>query len=157
MGYTQSPHLTEQEIGSLLETARIARFCSTNADGTIHAVPVWYRYLDGQIVIGTPVGSRKARNVRRNRNVTVLVDDSETRGVWPKGVIVYGRATMRPTALTLDEVARHCEKYFPPDEAREYACGLVSLTDWVQIVVEPVRIASFDYEKDRPYRDAVGD
>ena len=74
MSYTQSPHLTSDEIESFLQEARIARFCSHNRDGTIHAAPVWYKYENGKMVIGTPHRSRKARNVRRNGNVTVLVD-----------------------------------------------------------------------------------
>jgi len=79
--YTQSPHLTDEEIESFLKKAIVARFCSLNEDGTIHAVPVWYSYLEGKIIVATPVVSRKARNVRRNGNVTLLIDDSETRGV----------------------------------------------------------------------------
>jgi len=53
LGYTQSPHLSVEEIDSFLRKAEVARFCSLNADGTIHAVPVWYTYEHGQIIIFT--------------------------------------------------------------------------------------------------------
>jgi nitroimidazol reductase NimA-like FMN-containing flavoprotein (pyridoxamine 5'-phosphate oxidase superfamily) len=82
--YTQSLRLTDEEIESFLKKAIVARFCSVNADGTIHAVPVWYSYLEGDFVVATPVASRKARNVRRNGNVTLLIDDSETREYGPR-------------------------------------------------------------------------
>lgn len=157
MTYTQSPHLTSAEIESFIERAKVARFCSLNADGTIHAVPVWYSYVDGQIVIATPTGSRKARNVKRNRNVTVLIDDSETRGVWPKGVTVYGRAELDATDLTLDEFTRLCAKYVPERGAQSYAKGLMGLSRWVKMVVKPERMASFDYSKDEAYKKAVGE
>jgi nitroimidazol reductase NimA-like FMN-containing flavoprotein (pyridoxamine 5'-phosphate oxidase superfamily) len=65
--YTQPPHLTSEEIESLLKRALVARFCSLNANGTIHAVPVWYRYLEGKIVVATPVASRKARMLSETR------------------------------------------------------------------------------------------
>lgn len=127
MAYTQSPHLTEKEIESLLKQAKVVRFCSMNRNGTIHAVPVWYSYVDGQIVVATPVASRKARNVRRNENVTLLIDDSETRGVWPKGVMVYGKAKLDTSDLTLGEFTYLCQKYIPGDRAESYARGLLGL------------------------------
>jgi nitroimidazol reductase NimA-like FMN-containing flavoprotein (pyridoxamine 5'-phosphate oxidase superfamily) len=121
LGYTQSPHLSGEEIESFLRKAEVARFCSLNADGTIHAVPVWYTYEHGQIIVATPAASRKARNVRRNENVTVLVDDSGTRGVWPKGVVVYGKAELDATDLQVEEFTHLCEKYFPGDRAENRA------------------------------------
>lgn len=157
LSYTQSPHLTDEEIESFLKKAIVARFCSLNADGTIHAVPVWYSYLEGKIVVATPVASRKARNVRLNENVTLLIDDSETRGVWPKGVVVYGKAKLDATDLALGEFTRLCEKYFPGDRAESYARGLLSLTRWAKIVVTPKHMASFDYMKDEAYKTATGE
>ncbi len=156
LSYTQSPHLTNEESESLFEKARIARFCSHNADGTIHAVPVWYSYIDGKFVVATPSNSRKARNVRRNQNVTFLIDQSETKGMWPKGAVIYGEAKMDSEALTLEEFTRLCEKYIP-DKPKEYARGLMGLSKWVKIVVSPKRVASFDYEKDQAYKTATGE
>jgi nitroimidazol reductase NimA-like FMN-containing flavoprotein (pyridoxamine 5'-phosphate oxidase superfamily) len=155
--YTQSPHLNSEEIESLLKKALVARFCSLNADGTIHAVPVWYSYLEGKIVVATPVASRKARNVKRNENVTLLIDDSETRGVWPKGVVVYGKAKLDVSNLAMEEFTHLCEKYFPGDRAESYARGLLGLTKWVKIVVTPMHMASFDYTKDEAYKTATGE
>jgi nitroimidazol reductase NimA-like FMN-containing flavoprotein (pyridoxamine 5'-phosphate oxidase superfamily) len=155
LAYTQSPHLTDEEIQSLLKQAQVARFCSLNGDGTIHSVPVWYTYENKQIIVVTPSASRKARNVGRNENVTVLIDDSGTKGVWPKGVIVYGKAKLDAADLQIDEFVHLCEKYFPRERAESYAKGLLSLSRWVKITVKPERIASFDYAKDQEYKTAV--
>jgi len=156
LSYTQSPHLTDEETEFFVKKARIARFCSFNADGTIHAVPVWYSYIEGKFVVATPVRSRKARNVNRNKKVTLLIDESESRGVWPKGVLVYGEAAMNLTELGLEEFTRLCEKYIP-GKAEEYARGLMDLSRWVKIVVTPKHMASFDYEKDQAYKTATGE
>ena len=157
MVYTQPPPLTEEEIESFLKQAKVARFCSLNEDGTIHAVPVWYKYEEGQIVVATPAASRKAGNVRRNRNVTLLIDVSEG-GVWPKGVIIYCRAESdRMPDLLIGEAVSLCEKYMPRDRAESYARGLLNLTRWVKIVVKPERISSFDYTRDEAYKNAVGE
>ena len=99
MKYTQSPPMSMQEAESFLREAKIARFCSLNEDGTIHAAPVWYKYENGEIIVATPPASRKARNVRRNKNVTILIDISEGGVGWPKGVIVYGRAQVTPDEM----------------------------------------------------------
>ncbi len=155
MPYTQSPHLTNEEIESLIKKSKIARFCSLNADETIHAVPVWYSYLEKKIIVATPAASRKAKNVRRNGNVTLLIDESETRGIWPKGVVIYGEAETDAKDLELGEFTRLCEKYISDGKAGDYARGLMGLTRWVRIAVTPKHMASFDYVKDQAYKAAT--
>jgi nitroimidazol reductase NimA-like FMN-containing flavoprotein (pyridoxamine 5'-phosphate oxidase superfamily) len=44
MVYTQAPHLNDKEINDFLKEAPTARICSINEDGTIHGVPVWFKY-----------------------------------------------------------------------------------------------------------------
>ena len=154
MTYTQSPPMTIQETESFLREAKVARFCSLNRDGTIHAAPVWYKYENGEIIVATPPTSRKARNVRRNKNVTMLIDISEG-GVRPKGVIVYGKAELTTNTMEIPEAVSLLEKYTPRDKAEAYAKGLFKLTKWVKMTVKPERMASFDYNKDEAYQSAV--
>lgn len=135
MTYTQPPHMTKKEMDIFIRDAKIARFCSHNQDGTIHATPVWFKYENGQITVGTPVASRKARNVRRDRNVTVLIDISEG-GVQPKCVIVYGKAEISKPVETVEAVSLF-ERYMPKEKAEDYWRGLSKLTKWVWIVVRP--------------------
>ncbi|MFW9873100.1 MAG: hypothetical protein ACFFG0_08375 [Candidatus Thorarchaeota archaeon] len=42
MSYTQSHHLTNNEISGFLERAQIAGICAHNEDGTIPAVLAWF-------------------------------------------------------------------------------------------------------------------
>jgi hypothetical protein len=102
--------------------------------------------------VATQVASRKARNVKRNENVTLLIDDSGTRGVWPKGDVVYGTAKLDVDNLAMGEFTHLCEKYFPGDRAESYASGLQGLTKWVKIVVTPMHMVSLDYSKDEVYK-----
>lgn len=154
--YTQPPHLSDDEIWPFVQTVKVARFCSMNADGTIHAVPVWFLCEGGRILVASPVASRRVRNVARDPKVTLLIDDSGTSASGPKGVIVYGTAHVADADVGLDEAARLLERYFPPERARSYARGVLSLTRWRTIEVEPQRMASFDYAKDDAYRGATG-
>jgi len=103
--------LTREEILSLLEETKVARFCSLNDDGTIHAAPVWFKYDDGNIFIGTPASSRKARNVRRNKDVSILIDVGAPQ---IRGVLIYGAAktTELGSESEVEAMALSiCEKY----------------------------------------------
>jgi len=151
MVYTQPPALTKEEISQFLEEAKIARICSINKDGTIHAVPVWFYYEDGNIIIGTPKKSRRAGNIKRNNNVTILIDEV---GTPTRGVIFYGKASMDDTDM--DQTAHKIfRRYMSEEEAKSYWKGLAELTEWIKVIVEPVHIASFDYGKDTKYSDAI--
>jgi len=148
--YTQAPVLNDAEIESMLKESQVARFCSLNKDGTIHATPIWYKYEHGEIIIMTPVVSRKARNVMRNRNVTILIDREAPPS---RGVIIYGRAELN-SDFDLDEAISLNEKYMPKEEARKLTIGLAKLSKWAKVKVKPESIASFDYAKDRAFETA---
>lgn len=151
--YTQSPHLSSKEIDAFLEAALVARLCTLNRDGTIHAAPVWYLYQQGKIVIGTPKNSRKATNIRRDNRVTVLVD---VEGPPTRGVVIYGKAEI----MDLDgdqmvpEAVPIFRRYMSEEEALVYAKGLGKISSWVKLIVHPEKTASFDYGKDELYRKA---
>lgn len=49
--YHQSPPLNEEELKVFLNQALVARLGSLNPDGSIHLVPVWFKYEDGDILI----------------------------------------------------------------------------------------------------------
>jgi len=151
MSYTQSPHLNEKEIEEFIKNGKIARICSHNKNGTIHAVPVWYNYENGKIIIGTPKASHRAGNIRRNNNVTVLIDKV---GPPTRAVIVYGKATTDDKDM--DQAAHSIfSRYMSEEEAKGYWKGLSELTDWIKVIIEPTHIASFDYSKDKEYLEAT--
>ena len=135
-------HLTSEEIESFLKEAKIARFCSHNNDKTIHSVPVWFKYENGIIVIITPDHSVKARNVKRNKTVSILIDVEKP----PRGILIYGKAELdnefdlKPTAIWL------CEKYMSKEKAKnQWHNDCPPTTKWLKITVKPEHIASFDY------------
>jgi PPOX class probable F420-dependent enzyme len=152
MTYTQSPHMTTAEIDSLLKEPKVvARFCSRNADGTIHAAPVWFTYEDGKVLVATPERSVKARNVRRDGNVTVLVD---VHGPPTRGVIVYGQAEIEDELDPMWGVTLF-EKYVEREQAEKMCSRVLGLSKWVRVVVSPTRFASFDYGKDEKWKAVI--
>jgi len=145
---------TKEEIESLLTEAKYGRFCSHNKDGTIHVTPVWFRYGNGQIIVVTPEAGRKARNVRRDNRVTILVDISGGEA-GSRGVTIYGKAELEPQNSPTADAIFWAEKYWPKDKAERYVEAMCKLTNLVKIAIKPERLALFDYSKDATYHRAI--
>jgi general stress protein 26 len=131
----------------MLRGNRFARICTHNEDGTIHATPVSYRYINGQILILTNIESRKVKNIERNNDVTVLVDEVNTlRGIQIHGTAeieynkIYEQApTVLETATPLSGV--------PKEKLERVAKAYVDTFKLVMLKITPKHIATFDYGK----------
>ncbi len=143
-GYPQMPPLNQQELENFLCKPLIARLGTVNEDGTVHLAPIYFKFEDGEFILGTQVVSRRVRNIKRNPNVTLLIDDPH--GPY-QGVMVYGKATLEYDQV-IEKRARIFEKYSgDPKQARQSAEGLVSKWESVVIRIKPERFVSFDYAK----------
>lgn len=134
-------NLTDEETESLLKEGRIAVLCTQNKNGTIHAMPVWFKYIDDEIVVLTPRNSRKARNVERDDRVTVLIDE---RGPV-RGLMIYGKAEIDrndplPTAINITE------KYMSREKAKSFAENAVFEGGLNLLIrIKPERMVTFHY------------
>jgi PPOX class probable F420-dependent enzyme len=137
------PPLTDEEIDAFLNRPLIAKLSSLNEDGTIHTVPVWFRYDNGDILVGTQEINRKVRNIQRNPNVTVLIDATEPA---LQGVIIYGKAELESADIIPKRVFIF-ENYMPPADAANMAPALAQRWEPAVIRVKPDRMISFDYAK----------
>jgi len=151
MSYSQAPHLTDKEIDDFLKEAPTAIICSINKDGTIHGVPVWFKYESGQFIITTPEKSKKARNIAKNSNVTLIIyiESPDIRGV-----IVYGKGEVDLKAWGPEAISM-LEKYMSREESEKWWQILNEHAKWVKITVKPDRMASFDYTKDDVWKEMV--
>jgi len=152
MSYTgQAPPLTNEEIEFLLKENNVARICTHNKDGTIHATPVSYRYINGQIVLMSYVISQKTRNIRRNNDVTVLIDTGSA-----QGILIYGKAELEydnvyQMALSVWESSYRA----PRDKYERFVQAALDKVKMVTVKVTPNRIITFDYTKDNIFNDLV--
>jgi PPOX class probable F420-dependent enzyme len=77
--------MTPAEIEAFLGERRPMSMCSINHDGSIHAVAMWYGFVDGLVAVETKAKSQKVQNIRRNPTLTCLFEDGdvyeELRGV----------------------------------------------------------------------------
>ena len=154
MSYTgQAPPLTREEIESLLKENSVARICTHNKDGTIHAAPVGYKYVNGQIVIISHASTRKTINIKRNDDVTVLIDTERPL----RGVLIYGKAE-----IDYDNVYQQAVSVMeasagdmPKDKVQLFTQAFLDAIKCVIVKVTPKRIITFDHTKWDVYNDLV--
>ena len=141
--YPQLPAMSDEELESFLENAPFARLGTINEDGSIHIAPIFFKYAEGQILMATQDPSRKIRNIKRNNNVTVLVDTTE---VPFKGALVYGTAELDYEDVISKRIAIF-EKRLSREEAEMYSRRLAGKWKCVIVRITAEHIASFDYSK----------
>src|SRR5271166_4663208 len=81
--------MTEAEIDAFLHERRPMSMCTINHDGTIHAVAMWYGFLEGSVAVEAK--AQKVQNLRRDPRITCLFEDGDYYEEL-RGVEVVGRA-----------------------------------------------------------------
>jgi hypothetical protein len=141
--YPQLPAMTDEELVSFFEEALFARLGTLNEDGTIHIAPIFFKYDNGQLLMATQDPSRKVRNIKRNNNVTVLIDTTD---VPFKGALIYGTAELDYEDVISKRMAIF-QRRLSREDAETYAGRLSGKWKCVILRITPARIASFDYSK----------
>src|SRR4051794_5627087 len=139
--------MTPAEIDAFLQERNTATMCSINADGSIHAVAMWYGFLDGQVAFETKAKSQKVQNLRRNPNLTVAIETgteyNELRGVSLVGTasFVENYDDMVPLGISV------FERYQGPftEEMRPFVD--VMLRKRVVVKLDVKRTISWDHRK----------
>jgi len=83
--------MTPEEAEAFLAERRAMTMCSLSPDGSIHAVAMWYGFLDGCVTVETKAKSQKVQNLRRDPRCTCLFEDGDYYEEL-RGVELVGRA-----------------------------------------------------------------
>jgi PPOX class probable F420-dependent enzyme len=139
--------MSAEEIDAFLHEERTATMCSMHPDGSIHAVAMWYGFLDGVLTVETKSRSQKVQNLKRDPRLTVLVEAGaryeELRGVELVG---RGRIIEDPEAvwkLGISVWERHIGPY---DESQREGLAMM-LKNRVLVTIDVDRIVSWDHRK----------
>lgn len=141
--YPQAKPLPEAELEPFLAQALIAKLCTHNPDGTIHIAPLWFNYVDGEVLMGTQEITQKVSNIKRDDQVTVLIDASTP---VLRGVVIYGTAHLDYHDVNTKRVEIF-NKYIGPEEAPKFAANLAASWTPVIIRVKPERVITYDYSQ----------
>jgi len=82
--------MSENEIVDfLMKGTRTGKLCTVRKDGHPHVAPIWFVWNEGKIIFCTMDSSIKAKNIRRNPQVSICVDDESPPYAF---VIIQGTA-----------------------------------------------------------------
>ena len=139
--------MTKDEVDAFVVDGRTASLCTLNHDGTIHAVAMWYGFLEGAVAFETKAKSQKVANLRRNPTITCMIEEGESYDQL-RGVELVGRAEIvedpeRMWTLGLSVWERYNGPY--TDEMKPMVEAM--LHKRVVIRVEVQRVVSWDHRK----------
>jgi PPOX class probable F420-dependent enzyme len=139
--------MTPAEVDAFLAERRNMTMCSIAPDGSIHAVAMWYGFLEGAVAFETKAKSQKVQNLRRDPRITCLVEDGdyyeELRGVELVGVAEIVEDADRMWALGVDLFERYYGTY--TEDLRPFVETM--LNKRVVIKVNVSRVVTWDHRK----------
>jgi PPOX class probable F420-dependent enzyme len=139
--------MTPEEIDGFLNERRPVSLCSINHDGSIHAVAMWYGFLDGMLAFETKAKSQKAQNLRRNPTMTCMAEDGdfyeELRGVELVGTAEFIDSPNRMFKLGINLFERYYGTY--TEELRPFVETMLNKRVVIALHVE--RTVSWDHRK----------
>jgi len=107
--------MTPEEVDAFLHERRPVTLCSINHDGSIHAVAMWYGFLEGMMAFETKAKSQKAQNLRRDPRMTCMAEEGHTyeelRGVELVGTAEFVDDPDKMFALGVDLFERYYGTY----------------------------------------------
>ncbi len=139
--------MTADEIEAFLVEQKVATMATMHPDGSIHAVAMWYGFLDGVLTVETKAKSQKVQNLRRDPRITFLVEAGE-RYEELRGVEIVGRARIidDPEAIWTLGLSVW-ERYMGPyDDSKRDALAAM-LSKRVLVSPEVTRVVSWDHRK----------
>jgi PPOX class probable F420-dependent enzyme len=139
--------MTDEEVDAFLHERRPLSMCTMNHDGTIHAVAMWYGFLEGSIAIESKAKAQKVQNLRRDPKMTCLFeagDDYEEL----RGVELVGRAEIVEEPDRIWELGVSVfERYQAPytEELRPFVEAMLHKRVVVKLHVD--RVVTWDHRK----------
>jgi PPOX class probable F420-dependent enzyme len=139
--------MSAEEVDVFLAEQRTASMCSMHPDGSIHAVAMWYGFLDGALTVETKAKSQKVANLRRDPRLTFLVEAGDTYDTL-RGVELVGRADIveDPERIWGFGVTVW-ERYIGPYDESQRAGLEAMLHKRVAVRIEVDRVVSWDHRK----------
>jgi len=139
--------MTPEEVDSFVHERRPMTMCTINHDGSIHAVAMWYGFLEGSIAIETKGKAQKVKNLQRDPRITCLFEDGdyyeELRGVELVGTTEIIDDPDRMFELGVDVFRRYYGDY--TEDLRPFVETMLNKRVVVKVHVE--RVVSWDHRK----------
>ena|SRR3990170_4647705 len=132
--------LSIDDLDGLVDRPLVATLATYRKDGSVLLSPVWFEWRDGGFSVTTATDDVKARHLRRDPRVSIVVYEHE-----PPYRGLELRATARLQTEGLEETrVRIAVKYLGEHKGREYAGTIEG--DEVIIRLEPGELRTWDFK-----------
>lgn len=149
--FMSAASMSEKEVQEFLSIPRLARM-ATIQNGKPHLVPVWYFYDGKNIIVSTPKGTKKTKNLQRNPNVSIIIDIVDGRvedlsyATKAKAVIIEGVAELQDdvdSSFARKTYERYAGKNAINNPQVQFSVNLPRY----MVVIKPTKIMSWDFTK----------
>ena len=139
--------MSQEEIDAFLLGRRSMTMSTINNDGSIHSIAMWYGFLEGCVAIESKAKAQKVMNLRRNPNLTMLVEDGETYETL-RGVTLIGKAEIVEDPDRIFELGVSVfSRYFAPYTEEMKPAVDMMLNKRVVVKLDVDRVISWDHRK----------
>lgn len=139
--------MSPAEIDSFLAERHSMTMCTLNKDSSIHAVAMWYGFLDGSVAFETKKKAQKVRNLQRDPRITCLVEDGELYDEL-RGVSIVGTAEIIDDPDRMWEVGVSVFNRYQGDYTEECRPFVeIMLHNRVVVMVHAAKFISWDHRK----------
>lgn len=140
--------MTPEEIDEFLAEVHTMNCATINHDGSIHLVAMWYGFLEGCPALETKAKSQKVQNLRRNPQITCLIEEGKSYDQL-RGLEIVGTAEIiedpeRMFELGISVFERHNGVEYTPD-MKPFVDQM--LHKRVVVKINPERYVSWDHRK----------
>ena len=149
MGQNQRTQIqmTDDEVAAFIASSRTATMATVGPNGMPHLVAMWFGVIDGQIWFETKAKAQKVKNLQRNPQLSVMIEDGLTydslRGVSLEGTGVVVDDPDQLWAVGVSVWERYTGPY--TDEAEPFVEMMLNKRVAVRLDVDRVR--SWDHTK----------
>jgi nitroimidazol reductase NimA-like FMN-containing flavoprotein (pyridoxamine 5'-phosphate oxidase superfamily) len=143
--------MSEKEIQEFLSIPRLARM-ATIQNGKPHLVPVWYFYDGTNILVASPKGTEKTKNLLSNPNVSIIIDIVDGRvgdlsyATNVKAVIIEGIAELQDD-IDNSFVRKNYERYVGKNALNNPMVQFSVNLPMYTVIIKPTKIKSWDFTK----------
>ncbi|NCY16177.1 MAG: TIGR03618 family F420-dependent PPOX class oxidoreductase [Actinobacteria bacterium] len=139
--------MSTEEIDEFLLGRHSMTMSTINNDGSIHSIAMWYGFLEGCVAIESKAKAQKVMNLRRNPNLTMLVEDGETYETL-RGVTLIGKAEIVEDPDRIFELGVSVfSRYFAPYTEEMKPAVDMMLNKRVVVKLNVERTISWDHRK----------
>jgi PPOX class probable F420-dependent enzyme len=139
--------MSDDEVADFVARSRTGTMATVGPDGQPHLVAMWYGVVDGDIWVETKAKSQKVVNLRRNPQVSFLIEDGMTYDTL-RGVSFEGHAEITDDPDTIFRVGVSVwERYNGPYTEDLRPAVDMMMNKRVAVRIATKRTRSWDHRK----------